>query len=226
MHQLTIATDTATSTTGHDDFADAHRALMSHVIAQDLYLHASWPTPRTAVTFKLVSLDPADSQPHITGTATIEPSPAKPVMGPYYSAEAALRWTADHTATWRHGCDTDPGVRYPLAVLTAARAEARYSFTAGTIYNEAADLSDGIADVPRPRQNTFEILRDDVRHERAVRVGEVVVAGGAGGGVGGDGQLVHGGLLEVVVAGGGYAAAVSALIRSGRNPQKWLSGPA
>lgn len=161
MHQLTIATEAATSTTGHDDFADAHRALMSHVIAQDLYLHASWPTPRTAVTFKLVSLNPADHQPHITGTATIAPAPAKPVMGPYYCAEAALRWTAEHTATWRHGCDTDPGVRYPLAVLTAARAEARYSFAAGTIYNEAADLSDvGIVDVPRPRQNTFEILRD------------------------------------------------------------------
>ena len=161
MHLLTIATDTATSTTGHDDFADAHRALMSHVIAQDLYLHASWPTPRTAVTFKLVSLDPADSQPHITGTATIEPTPAKPVMGPCYSAEAALRWTADHTATWRHGCDTDPGERYPQPELTAARAEARYWFTAGTIYNEAADLADvGIADAPRPRQNTFEILRE------------------------------------------------------------------
>ena len=52
-------------------------------------------------------------------------------------------------------------MRYPLAVLTAARAEARYSFTAGTIYNEAADLADvGIADVPPPRQNTFEILRE------------------------------------------------------------------
>jgi hypothetical protein len=161
MHQLTIATDTATSTTPHDDFADAHRALISHVIAQDLYLHASWPTPRTAVTFKLVSLDPAGRQPHITGTATIEPAPAKPVMGPYYSAEAALRWIADRTATWRHGCDTDPGVRHPLAVLTAAHAEARYTFTAGTIYNEAADLADvAITDVPRPRQNTFEILRD------------------------------------------------------------------
>lgn len=160
MHQLTIATDTATHTTPHDDFADAHRALMSHVIAQDLYLHASWPTPRTAVTFKLVRLDPAEHRPLITGTATIEPAPAKPVIGPYYSAEAALRWTADQSVIWRHGCDTDPGVRYPLAVLTAARAEARYSFTAGTIYNEAAELSDvGIADVPRPRQNTLEILR-------------------------------------------------------------------
>jgi len=70
MHQLTIATDAATSTTGHDDFADAHRALMSHVIAQDLYLHASWPTPRTAATFKLISLDPAGREPLITGTAT------------------------------------------------------------------------------------------------------------------------------------------------------------
>lgn len=161
MHQLTIATDTATSTTGHDDFADAHRALMSHVIAQDLYLHASWPAPRTAATFKLVSLDPADRQPHFTGTATIEPAPAKPVIGPYYSAEAALRWTADHSATWRHGCDTDPGVRHLLAVLTAAHAEARYWVTAGTIYDEAADLSDvASTEVPRPRQNTFEILRD------------------------------------------------------------------
>ena len=52
-------------------------------------------------------------------------------------------------------------MRYPLAVLTAARAEARYCFTAGTIYHEAADLSDvGTTDVPRPRQTTFEILRD------------------------------------------------------------------
>jgi hypothetical protein len=69
-----------------------------------------------------------------------------------------LRWTADHTATWRHGCDTDPRARYPLAVLTAARAEARYWFTAGTIYNETADLADvGIADAPPPRQNTFEV---------------------------------------------------------------------
>jgi hypothetical protein len=161
MHQLTIATDTETSTTGHDDFADAHRALMSHVIAQDLYLHASWPTPRTAATFQLISLDPTGRQPLITGTATIEPAPAKPVIGPYYSAETALRWTADHTATWRHGCDTDPGVRYPLAVLTTARAEALCWFTAGTIYNEAAELSDvGIAEVPRPRQNTFDILRE------------------------------------------------------------------
>jgi hypothetical protein len=133
MHQLTIATDTATSTTGHDDFADAHRALMSHVIAQDLYLHASWPTPRTAVTFKLVSLDTTDRQPHITGTATIEPAPAKPVMGPYYSAEAALRWTADHTTTWRHGCDTDPGVRYPLWLSLQCGICCRYMFRSAAL---------------------------------------------------------------------------------------------
>jgi hypothetical protein len=41
----------------------------------------------------------------------------------------------------------------------------------------------------------------DQTSARAVRIGEVVVAGGAGGGVGGGGQLVHGGLLEVVMAG-------------------------
>ena len=181
MHQLTIATDTATSTTGHDDFADAHRALMSHVIAQDLYLHANWPAPRTTAAFKLVSLDPADRQPRVAGTATIEPAPAKPVMGPYYSAEAALRWTADHASTWRHGCDTDPGVRYPLAVLTAARAEARYWFTAGTIYNEAASLSDvASAEVPRPRQSTFEILRDSAisagRHASITNAAQLAAA--------------------------------------------------
>jgi hypothetical protein len=181
MHQLTIATDTATSTTGHDDFADAHRALMSHVIAADLYLHASWPAPCTAATFKLLRLDQADSQPRITGTATIEPAPAKPVIGPYYSAEAALRWTTDHTATWRHGCDADPGVRYPLAVLTAARAEARYLFTAGTIYHEAASLSDvGTTDVPRPRQTTLEILRGSAinagRHASITNAAELAAA--------------------------------------------------
>lgn len=161
MHELTIATDDTTNTTPYNDFDDAFRALMSHVIAQDLYLHAKWPTPRTTTAFKLVSLDEVARESRIIGTATIAPAPGKPVVSPYYSAVAALRWTADHASTWEFGCDTDAGVRYPLAVLTAARAEARNWFTAGTIYNEAAELSDvGIAEVPRPRQNTFEMLRD------------------------------------------------------------------
>lgn len=45
MHELTIATDDTTNTTPYNDFDDAFRALMSHVIAEDLYLHAKWPTP-------------------------------------------------------------------------------------------------------------------------------------------------------------------------------------
>jgi hypothetical protein len=161
MYELTIITPTDVNTTPYDDFPDAHQALMSHVIAQDLYLDAKWPAPRDSPTFKLLSLDEGAHEPRIIGTATIAPAPAKPVIGPYYSAESALRWTADHTATWRHGCDTDPGVRHPLAVLTAARAEARYWFTAGMIFTEAAELSDaGTADVTRPSQHTFERLRD------------------------------------------------------------------
>ena len=75
IHQLTIATDTATSTTGHDDFADAHRALMS-----------GQPRP---------GRQPAPQHRDRHHRA----HPAKPVMSRYYSAEATLRWTADHTAT-------------------------------------------------------------------------------------------------------------------------------
>ncbi|KMO69843.1 hypothetical protein [Mycolicibacterium chlorophenolicum] len=165
MHELTIATDDTTNTTPYNDFDDAFRALMSHVIAHDLYLHAKWPTPRTATAFTLVHLDEAARQSRIIGTATIAPTAGKPVVAPYYSATAALRWTAQHTSTYEFGCDTDPGGRYPLAVLTAARAEARNSFTAGNIYPEAASLSDaGSPDVPRPTQHTFERLRDNAIH--------------------------------------------------------------
>lgn len=161
MHELTIATDDTTTTTPHNDFDDAFRALMSHVIAQDLHLHAKWPTPRTTTAFKLVSLDEVARESRIIGTATIAPAAGKPVVAPYYSAVAALRWTADNTSTWEFGSDTDPGVRYPLTVLTAARAEARNWFAAGNIYPEAASLSDaGTTDVPRPTQHTFERLRD------------------------------------------------------------------
>jgi hypothetical protein len=162
MYDLTIITPTDVNTTAHNDFPDAHQALMSHVIAQDLYLHAKWPAPRDSPSFKLLCLDEGAHEPRVVAIATIAPAPAKPVIGPYYSAHDALRWTADHTATWRHGCDTDPGVRYPLAVLTAARAEARRSFvTAGMIFSEVAALSDaGTADVTRPSQHTFERLRD------------------------------------------------------------------
>lgn len=161
MHELTIDTDDTTNTTAYNDFADAFRALMSHVIAWDLYLHAKWPTPRTTTAFKLVTLDEVARESRIIGTATIAPAAGKPIVAPYYSAVAALRWTADHASTWEFGCDADPGVRYPLAVLTAARAEARGWCTAGNVYPEAAGLSDaGTTDVSRPTQHTFERLRD------------------------------------------------------------------
>lgn len=84
-----------------------------------------------------------------------------PVIAPYYSAQAAMSWTAEHNTSWLFGHDTDPGLRYPLAVLTSACAEARRALPAGTIYCEAASLSDaGTADVARPAQDTFDRLRD------------------------------------------------------------------
>lgn len=84
-----------------------------------------------------------------------------PVIAPYYSAQAAMSWTADHNASWLFGHDTEPGLRYPLAVLTTARAEARHTRAAGTIYSEAASLSDaGTTDLARPSQDTFDRLRD------------------------------------------------------------------
>lgn len=161
MHELTIATDDTTNTAPYNDFDEAFSALMTHIKAQDLYLHAKWPTPRTTTAFKLVSLDEVAGKSRIVGTATIAPSSGKTVVAPYYSATAAQRWISENTTTWETGCDTDPGARYPRAVLTAARAEARGWFAAGIIYPEAASLSDaGNADVPRPMHHIFERLRD------------------------------------------------------------------
>lgn len=71
MHELTIATDDTTNTTAHHDFDDAFGFLMSHVIAQDLYLHTIWSTPRTTTAFKLVHLDETARQPRLS-----EPPPS------------------------------------------------------------------------------------------------------------------------------------------------------
>jgi hypothetical protein len=164
MHDLTITTDTTTSSVPYNDFEDAHRALMCHAIGEDLYLQADWQKPRHVTTFKLLSLDADDRNPRITGTATIAPTNGKPVVAPYFSATDAMRWVTDHTSTWECSCDTDPGVRYPMAVLTTARAEARCWFAAGAVFPEAANMSDaGSSDVPRPTQHTFERLRDSAR---------------------------------------------------------------
>jgi hypothetical protein len=181
MYELTITTPTDVDTTPYNDFPDAHQALMSHVIAKDLYMHAKWPAPRDSPSFKLLSLDDGAREPRVVAYASIAPAAAKPVIAPYYSAQDALRWTSDHNATWRHWSDNDPGVLYPVAVLTTARAEARRSFTAGVIFPEAADLSDaGTTDVPRPSQHTFELLRDSAitagRNGTVTNAAELVAA--------------------------------------------------
>lgn len=160
MYQLTITVEDVTSTTPFDDLPEAHQALMSHVIAQDLYLHATRPGPPNAPSFTLVRLEEGARAPRAAGSATIAPAPSQPVIGQRYSAEAAMRWTAEHTAAWCHGRHTNPGARYRLAVLAAARDEARGAFPAGTIFGEAVRLSDaGTAEVPRPSQCILERLR-------------------------------------------------------------------
>lgn len=161
MHQLTIDLGDTKRTAPYDDFEAAHRMLMSHVVAEDLYLHTDWSTPQPGTTFTLLKVEQDCTRPRVVGTATIAPAPAKPVEAPYYCAQQALRWIADHKAVWMVGADNDPGVRYPLAVLTGARAEARGWFSAGAIYSEAATLAGvDIDEVPRPRQVTLEVLRD------------------------------------------------------------------
>ncbi|WP_396908317.1 hypothetical protein [Mycolicibacterium sp.] len=163
MHQLTITRDdTASTTPGFVDFEDAHRMLMAHAVADDLYLQHNREGRGTVSTFNLIKLDGWPKlRPRVVGTATIEPTPGKAVVAPYYSASAAQQWITDHTCDYEHGSDTDPGHGYVHNVLTAARAEAHRQFQAGTLFDEAARLSDnGNEDVPRPRQNRLEILRD------------------------------------------------------------------
>ena len=164
MHDLTITTDTAHNTTPYNDFDDAHRALMSHVIAEDLYLHAQWPTARTVTAFDLVRLDAERGKTRIAGTATIAPAAGKTVVGHYYSACQAQTWISDHVVIWEHGRDDEPGVSYPRAVLSAAQAEAYGHVKAGMIFAETAALCDAAnADMPRPSHHTFERLRDSAR---------------------------------------------------------------
>ncbi|MBN3459766.1 hypothetical protein JNN96_37680 [Mycobacterium sp. DSM 3803] len=170
MHQLTIELDDTTSTMPYSDFETAHQQLLSHVIAKDLYLHANSRNGEPGTSFQLVRVNGHPTRPRVVGTARIEPAPANPVATPYYSARAALDWIAERDAIWLQGCDTDSGVRYPLAVLTAARAEARRWVAAGTIYDEAAELA-GIDNnqVPRPHHATLAILRDEIVTAAALR---------------------------------------------------------
>ncbi|OKH64789.1 hypothetical protein EB74_08645 [Mycobacterium sp. SWH-M5] len=163
MHDLTIDLDGNHSTvSGYTDFEDAHRQLLSHAIAQDLYLHIDMPIRQdtTTTTYSLVKIDHSGQhRPQVVGTATIAPTPLKPAPSLHQSAKAALTWINHHDTTWRHGAHNDPGARYPLTVLTAAHAEARYLVAPGTIYAEAANLAEVDRHTPRPSQSTLENLR-------------------------------------------------------------------
>jgi hypothetical protein len=76
MHQLTIAAETGTVTSRHDDFGDARHALLAHARRTDTYLRALECTPCAGLaSFQLVSLDDAGRRPHLAGTATITPAP-------------------------------------------------------------------------------------------------------------------------------------------------------
>jgi hypothetical protein len=165
VHQLTINHDNqSVSITGHADFGDAHRALLKYVVGADYYLRTVQNTA-AHTSYELLRLadldDPAPARgPRITGIATIEelPDTELPVPAPYFAAGDAQRWIADHAGKWLHGSATDPGDRYPMAVLTMARGEARCHLRAGTLLPEAARLA-GADDLAHPDQAALEALR-------------------------------------------------------------------
>lgn len=162
MYQLSIDHQgRSVTTTDHPDRDDAHRSLLNYVIGADYYLRPL-ATDADTIRYELLALAEADSRatrPHHTGHATIAPTQdeVSPTTA-YYAAVAAQRWIADHHDTWHHGSDTDPGARYPLAVLTAAQAEGRCWFSAGALWREAAQLA-GVERPAAPDQHVLETLR-------------------------------------------------------------------
>jgi hypothetical protein len=168
MYQLTIDTPHAVSVTDHPDRDDAHGQLMRRVVAGDYYLRTI-QAGRAHTTYELLTVDDHRRRPHSTGHAIIEEltgERALPVDTPELAAAAARRWIAHHQPTWDHGSDSDPGTGYPLAILTAARAEARCWFTAGLLLPEAASLAD-VAPIPRPSQRLLEALRHNATADPA-----------------------------------------------------------
>jgi hypothetical protein len=155
VHQLTI---------DDPNFDDAHRALLTYVVDADYYLrpvHGSAAHTR----YQLLRLADPDApaparEPCITGSATIQELPRAelPLCTLYFTAVDAQRWIAEHAGTWLHGSGTDPGYRYPMAVLTIAHGEAHYLLRAGTLLPEAAWLA-GVEDCACPHQAALEALR-------------------------------------------------------------------
>jgi hypothetical protein len=168
VHQLTIEDDNkSVATTDYPNFDDAHRALLKYVVRADYYLR---PVQTTAAhtSYELLRLadldDPTPTRhPRITGSATIKelPDTELPLSVSCFAACDVQHWIADHAGTWLHGSATDPGYRYPMAVLTMAHGEARYLLRAGTLLPEAARLA-GVEDSACPDQPALEALRHKV----------------------------------------------------------------
>ena len=167
MYQLSIDHGRSVTISDHPDRDDAHGALLRYVIGADYYLrpiqlggaHSSYEL------LQLGELAEPDRElyrgPRCAGHAVIEELATQasvPADSPYNAAAAAWHWIDDHRDIWDHGSDTDAGTRYPLAVFTAARAEARCWFSAGTLIREAAHLA-GVEPIANPDQAPLENLR-------------------------------------------------------------------
>lgn len=74
MHRLSIVHSCSTIVSSHADFADARRALHTHVKRTDTYLHALVAQPGEGLArFALIHLDAAGRRPRLVGSATIQP---------------------------------------------------------------------------------------------------------------------------------------------------------
>lgn len=160
MYQLTVDAAHVVTVTDHLSRDAAHAKLIRHVVAGDYYLR-TLQVGSTHSTYELLALADDRRDPGSIGHAIIEELPtccAPAVESPDRCAAAAGEWIAHHGRTWEYGCDTDRAAGYPLAVLTAARAEARFWFQAGTLLPEAARLADA-APIPHPHPARLEALR-------------------------------------------------------------------
>jgi hypothetical protein len=169
MYQLIIDAGAGRDVSEHPDWPAAHSHLIDYVKTRDYYLELiQCGQPHTS--YHLLDLgDIAEEQrcraaarhPRTVGHAVIEELTHSPIADPpYYAAAAARRWIDDHHHLRAHSGHTDSGTRYPLAVLTAAQAEGRCWFSAGTLLREAAHLA-GVNPIPHPDQALLQTLRRD-----------------------------------------------------------------
>lgn len=164
MYQLSINHQgRSVTTTDHPDHDDAHRSLISYVIAADYYLRPL-STDTDTVRYELLALADPDrraARPQHTGHATISAvtSPATTAAADVdYAARQAHEWISHHEATWKFGTAGSRGSRYPLAVLNTAQAEAQYLLGAGTLWPEAAQMATSNV-VAAPGRDQLESLR-------------------------------------------------------------------